>query len=83
LTSYRRATTDADAPGANDAATISLFGAYGLALEAVRRIDALFELERSINGCSADDRRARSWARRSSPNSRSAFDRRSVSKSGA
>jgi hypothetical protein len=60
LTSYRRATTDADAPGANDAATISLFGAYGLALEAVRRIDALFELERSINGCSAEDRRARS-----------------------
>jgi transposase len=29
-----------------------------LALEAVRRIDALFEIERAINGCSAEERRA-------------------------
>jgi transposase len=29
-----------------------------IALEAVRRLDALFEIERAINGCSADDRRA-------------------------
>jgi transposase len=29
-----------------------------LALEAVRRIDALFEIERSINGHSAEQRRA-------------------------
>lgn len=28
------------------------------ALEAVRRLDALFEIERAINGCSADERRA-------------------------
>ncbi len=40
-----------------------------LALEAVRRIDALFEIERAINGQSAEKRRAsdRSSARRSSP----------------
>ena len=29
-----------------------------IALEAVRRIDALFEIERSINGHSAEQRRA-------------------------
>ncbi|UPT88751.1 IS66 family transposase [Bradyrhizobium barranii subsp. apii] len=29
-----------------------------IALEAVRRVDALFEIERPINGCSADERRA-------------------------
>ncbi|WFU65407.1 IS66 family transposase [Bradyrhizobium brasilense] len=29
-----------------------------IALEAVKRLDALFEIERAINGCDADDRRA-------------------------
>lgn len=29
-----------------------------IALEAVRRLDALFEIERAINGCCADERRA-------------------------
>ncbi|OSJ20813.1 hypothetical protein BST63_00010, partial [Bradyrhizobium canariense] len=29
-----------------------------IALEAVRRLDALFEIERAINGRSADERRA-------------------------
>ncbi|UWU83055.1 IS66 family transposase [Bradyrhizobium yuanmingense] len=29
-----------------------------IALEAVRRLDALFEIERAINGCDAEDRRA-------------------------
>lgn len=29
-----------------------------IALEAVRRLDALFEIERAINGCSAEERRA-------------------------
>ncbi|MCP3415698.1 IS66 family transposase [Bradyrhizobium brasilense] len=29
-----------------------------IALEAVRRLDALFKIERAINGCDADDRRA-------------------------
>ncbi|MBJ7408344.1 MAG: IS66 family transposase [Bradyrhizobium sp.] len=29
-----------------------------IALEALRRLDALFEIERTINGCSADERRA-------------------------
>ena len=29
-----------------------------IALEAVRRLDALFEIERAINGCGADERRA-------------------------
>src|SRR6478609_6250999 len=29
-----------------------------IALEAVRRLDALFEIERAINGCSADERHA-------------------------
>ncbi|BBB96557.1 hypothetical protein BE61_19880 [Bradyrhizobium elkanii USDA 61] len=28
-----------------------------IALEAVRRLDALFEIERAINGCGADERR--------------------------
>ena len=30
-----------------------------IAMEVVRRIDALFEIERSINGCNAEERRAR------------------------
>jgi transposase len=31
---------------------------YPIALEAVRRLDALFDIEREINGCSAEERRA-------------------------
>lgn len=39
-----------------------------VAMEIVRRIDALFEIERSINGQNADQRKAvRRRARRSSP----------------
>ena len=44
-----------------------------IALEAVKRIDAIFEIEREINGVTAEERLAarRSRARRSSPRSKS------------